>query len=137
MAILQVETPNAAQRRWFGAVLFAFFALVGAVVSWRAGATTTAAYVLWGIGACLAALYYAIRPIQVPLYKSWMHLVSPIGWTISHFLLALIYFVILTPIAACMRAFGRDKLERRFIDCQTYWTDHPAEADPGRYFRQS
>lgn len=137
MAILQVETPNAAERRWFGVIVFAFFALVGAVVSWRAGGAITAAYVVWGIGAGLALLYYAIRPLQVPLYKSWMHLVSPIGWTVSHLLLALIYFAVVTPIAVCMRAFGRDKLERRFTDCETYWTDHAAEVDPGRYLRQS
>ena len=137
MAILSVETPNAAERRWFGIIVLAFFALVGALASWRAGATTNAAYVLWGIGAAVALLYYAIRPLQVPLYKSWMHLVSPIGWVISHVLLALIYFGVLTPIAACMRAVGRDKLERRFADCETYWTDRPAEVDPGRYLRQS
>jgi hypothetical protein len=137
LAILQIETPNAAERRWFGAIVLAFFALVGTVISWRAGAPTTGAFVLWAIGAGLALLYYAIRPLQVPLYKGWMHLVSPIGWVVSHVLLAVIYFGVLTPIAACMRAVGRDKLERRFADCETYWTEHPPEVDPGRYFRQS
>lgn len=136
MAIIQIETPSLAARKWFGAVLFAFFAIVGALASWRVG-SATAGYVPWGIGAVLALLYYAIRPLQVPLYKGWMHLVSPIGWVVSHLILGFIYYGVVSPIAVSMRIFGRDKLERRFVAHETYWTEHPPEIDPGRYFRQS
>jgi type IV secretory pathway protease TraF len=136
MPILEVKTPTAADRKWFGAILLAFFALIGGVVSWRAGVSAPA-YALWGTGAVAALLYYAIRPLQVPMYKGWMHLVSPIGWVVSHALLALIYFGILTPIAVCMRWFGRDQLERRFAPHESYWSAHPSEVDPRRYFRQS
>jgi hypothetical protein len=136
MTITRIETPSTAERKWFGVMAFAFFALVGAILSWRLG-TRTAAYVLWGFGAALALLYYSIRPLQVPLYKGWMHLVSPVGWVVSHLLLGLIYFGVVTPIGVCMRLFGRDKLERRFVALETYWTAHPTDIEPGRYFRQS
>ena len=33
-----------------------------------------------------------------PLYVGWLYAVFPIGWTISHLILAVIYFLILTPI---------------------------------------
>jgi hypothetical protein len=137
LSIARIETPSAAERRWFGAIVLAFFGLVGGVVTWRFG-LSTASYVLWGVGAGLALLYYAVRPLQVPLYKGWMHLFAPIGWAVSHGILAIIYFGILTPIALCMRLFGRDKLERRFVAAQaTYWSEHPPELDPARYLRQS
>lgn len=136
MAIIRIETPGPAERRWFGAILLAFFAIVGALASWRRGSAAAACIPL-AIGAGLALLYYAIRPLQVPLYKGWMHLVTPIGWLVSHLVLAFIYFGIVSPIAACMRLFGRDKLDRRLVARETYWTEHPPEIDPRRYFRQS
>jgi hypothetical protein len=136
LAFIRIEAPNPAARKWFGVVLLAFFAIVGGLASWRLG-SATAGYAPWVIGAVLALLYYAIRPLQVPLYKGWMHLVTPIGWVVSHLILGLIYYGILSPIAVCMRLFGRDKLERRFVADETYWTEHPPETDPGRYFRQS
>jgi hypothetical protein len=136
LAIIRIDTPSPSARRSFGAVLFAFFAILGAVLSWRVG-SLNAGYVPWAAGAALALLYYAIRPLQIPLYKGWMHLVSPIGWVVSHVILAFIYYVVVTPIALVMRIFGRDKLERRFAAVETYWTERPPEIDPGSYFRQS
>lgn len=137
MLMAEIETPSVSERRWFGAVIFTFFALVGALANWRLGATT-AAFSLWGIGAGIALLYYTVRPLQVPLYKSWMYLIAPLGWVMSHFILSIIYFGLVTPIAFCMRLFGRDKLERRWLDAEaTYWTEHPRETEPARYFRQS
>ena len=82
-------------------------------------------------------MYYAIRPFRRPIYLGWMYAVFPIGWVISHTVLALTYYLVLTPIGLLMRGLGRDPMERRFDrDGETYWTPHEPSEDPARYFRQ-
>ena len=46
----------------------------------------------------------------------------PIGWVVSHALMAAIYYLVITPMAVAMRLLGRDPLDRRFDrDATTYW----------------
>ena len=57
---------------------------------------------------------------------------------LSHLVLAVIYYLILTPIAIVMRTFGRDQLRLRFdASARSYWKEHDPAADTARYFRQS
>lgn len=72
-----------------------------------------------------------------PLYILLTLLAWPIGYAVSHVVLLLIYYVVLTPIALIFKLIGRDALKRKLEpDAETYWepceTDIPAE----RYFRQ-
>jgi hypothetical protein len=131
------RTPSKSQLRWFGLVVLAFFALVGALLRWQFQ-LLLAAQILWGTGLTLALLYYWVRPLRLPLYLLWMRAVAPIGWLVSHLVLAAIYYLILTPIAIVMRAFGRDQLRLRFdASARSYWKEHDPAADTARYFRQS
>ena len=62
----------------------------------------------------------------------------PIGWAVSHLVLAIIYFLLVSPIGLAMRLFGRDKLELRFeASLPSYWVEHDPGGDTPRYFRQS
>ena len=129
--------PSASDLRWFGAILAAVFAILGGVIALRLG-IGTAPKVLWSVGAGLALLYYAVRPLRLPMYLGWMHAVAPLGWVVSHLLLAIIYFGVLTPLALVMRAFGRDALDQAFVaSAATYWTPHPPQSDVSRYLRQT
>ena len=137
--------PSRNDLRWFGVVVAAFFGLLGGVF-WWAGASL-APLALWGVGIGLAALYYAIPPLRLPLYLGWMRLVRPIGWTVTHLLLALIFYGLVTPLGVSMRLFGRDPLRIRrknrrkpSPDSQepdSYWTPHDPGGDTPRYLRQT
>jgi hypothetical protein len=62
---------------------------------------------------------------------------SPIGWVISHVILAVIYYLVLTPIGLLLRAAGRDLLaRRRDPTAESYWIDRGAKPEVERYFRQ-
>ncbi len=129
--------PSAGELRWFGLTLLAVFGVVGALLAWRLE-SLAAARALWLTGALLAAVYYAVRPLRVPLFRAWMAAVTPIGWAVSHALLALIYYLVLTPIGLVRRALGRDALDRRFDrSAPSYWTEHDPGGDVSRYLRQS
>jgi hypothetical protein len=87
---------------------------------------------LWGI---LGLLYpQALRPVFV----GWLCLTFPLGWAISHLVLALLFFGVFTPVGCFFRLIGRDALaRRRRADAATYWQDKSGPADLQSYFRQS
>ena len=71
------------------------------------------------------------------VYLAWMYAVYPIGWTVSHLALAVVYYLVVTPIGLLMRLFGRDPMLRKFDpSATTYWQPHDSADEPERYFRQ-
>jgi hypothetical protein len=51
--------------------------------------------------------------------------------------MALIFYLVVTPLGVIMRLTGRDPMERRFDPkAKTYWKPRPTQTDASRYFRQ-
>jgi hypothetical protein len=51
--------------------------------------------------------------------------------------LAVIFYVVLTPVALVFRLIGRDALARRLdADNESYWEERPPASEPARYLRQ-
>jgi Saxitoxin biosynthesis operon protein SxtJ len=92
---------------------------------------------LFTLGA-LSLLFSLIWPRgNRPLFVA-MSLVSyPIGFVVSHFALAVLFFGVLTPVGLLFRLLGRDPLARRFErEKPSYWVDLPKIASKKEYFRQ-
>lgn len=76
----------------------------------------------------------AIRPVFVGL----MVLTCPIGWLVSHVLLAVLFYGVFTPVGALFRLMGRDALFlQRRLGRDTYWVCKPQASDVRSYLRQS
>lgn len=122
---------------WFGPLFALFVGLLGLVLMRRllwAGA----AYGIWLAAAILIALYYLLPTIRKPIYRAWLYAVFPIGWVVSHVLIAVIFYLVLTPIAVLMKILGYDPMMRRFDpSAPTYWIDREPTVDQHQYFRQS
>ena len=57
-----------------------------------------------------------------PLNKSWIKLGEILGIIIAPIVMALVYFVILTPVSIIVRVFGKDLLGLKFLkEKETYW----------------
>ena len=57
-----------------------------------------------------------------PLNKSWIKLGEILGMIIAPIVMALVYFVILTPASFIVRLFGKDLLGLKFLkEKETYW----------------
>ena len=57
-----------------------------------------------------------------PLNKSWVKLGEILGIIIAPIVMALVYFVILTPVSIIVRVFGKDLLGLKFLKKKdTYW----------------
>jgi hypothetical protein len=64
-------------------------------------------------------------------------LAFPIGWTVSHVVLALLFYGLFTPLGCLFRLAGRDPLalhQDRSVD--SYWQSKPAATNVENYFHQ-
>jgi hypothetical protein len=97
-----------------------------------------------GLGFGLAVLVLTVGIVGLvwpravrPIFVGWMVLAFPIGWVISHTLLAAVFFGLFTPMGLAFRLLGRDLLAiQPRAGLATYWQPKPAPTDVRRYFRQ-
>ena len=133
------KNPSKRELMWFGVLFALFFALIGGLVWWKCD-SPSGAWSIWWTAAGVVAVYYVVPPLRKWLYLGWMYAAFPIGWTISHVVLALVYYLVFTPIGLIMRLLGHDPLHRKFDrQATTYWTPHDPSGEAragGRYFRQ-
>ncbi len=137
MAVIEINTtPSRRDLLWFGLLLPVFFAIVGALV-WRRTGSLAAGTAVWAVGGTVSALFAVWPASRHRIYVGWMYAVYPIGWTVSHLLLGMVYFVVITPIGLALRILRRDPLERRFDgEATTYWVRHNPAGRIERYLRQ-
>lgn len=130
--------PSTRDLRIFAAGLILFAALL----AWLAHNSTDWDGLVSGFAALLAGtgILGCWKPAALrPVYIGWMTAVFPIGWIITHLLLALAWYGVVTPIALMLRIAGRDPLLRRPAPQQSsFWVDVAAtQHDPEQFFRQS
>ena len=137
MALLEIKRhPTPRELRWFGVGLAVFAALAGGLLHWRFEAPAGARMV-WMGGGALAAVYFAAPPLRRWIYLGWLYAAFPLGWTVSHVLLAATYYLVLTPTGLLVRLFRGDPLDRRPGRSQTsYWAARRPVRDVRRYLRQ-
>ena len=137
--------PDTKQLRQFGFIALVAFFVIGVVVVWRGGlfglhfgdAARPVAYALWGLGALSALFSLVVPKANYALFVALVTLTYPIGFVVSHVVLALLFFGILTPVALFFRLTGRDPLTRRFEpERESYWTDLSETIETKDYFRQ-
>jgi hypothetical protein len=129
--------PSARELRWFAGLLIPFFGII-AGLWWRRSGQTTGPALMAGVAFAIG-LVGLVAPTAIrAIYVAWMIAVWPIGWVVSHVLLAVIFFGVITPIGLILRAIGRDPMCKKFDrSAKTYWITRPAEeVDPQQYFRQ-
>lgn len=135
MALFQSNlNPTRRELRWFGMLWFPAFCVVVGLSLARRGAPGLA-WVVWSMAA-VAAAAALINPAAIrPLYRLLIRVTFPIGWVVSHAIVAVSYFLVITPVGYLMR-LSHDPMRRRFDrSAKSYWVDcEPSE--PGRYFRQ-
>lgn len=129
--------PSARELRWFAGLLIPFFGVI-AGLWWNRSGQTTGPVVMASV-ATVIGLVGLIAPTAIrAIYVAWMIAVWPIGWVVSHVLLAAIFFGVMTPIGLILRAIGRDPMKKQFDrSAKSYWIARPTEEfDPQQYFRQ-
>ena len=94
------------------------------MATWAAGAALTAAGNLW-------------PAVARAVWVTWMTLAFPIGWVISHLVLGVAYYLVMTPMGWLMRLAGHDPMTRSFdAHATSYWAAHDPGTSKARYLRQ-
>ena len=137
MALIQKNRePTSQQLKVFGLLLGPFFGLIGALVLWRAG-TWTIPVVCWIVALLSVIVYHCVPSAKRTMYMAPMTVMYPIGWLVSHALLALVYFGWVTPVGLAMRLFGYDPMRRRLARQKaSHWVRRKPVGNVNRYFRQ-
>jgi hypothetical protein len=124
--------PSPRKLRQFGAIGFAALVVLAILTSiqGRAALAGYAAALAMAVGTLAIQRPTALRLLFVGLIVVGF----PVGWTVSHLLLALVYFGLVTPLGWSLRLLGRDSLRLKAYPAQaSFWEARPPGQTPDRY----
>jgi hypothetical protein len=115
------------------AAIFCGLSIYAYYKNWHA--LVVAAYFATG---CILWLIALVMPgILAPLNKAWFWLGQTMGKIVSPVVLGIIFFLLITPIAALGRLFGRDELKLKRSPQESYWVERsPPGPDPDSFKNQ-
>ena len=123
-------------RQFAGAWFPGFFILVGAMAWYRTGSLPVAA-VIWSVAFVVSLVGYVAPAFMRAIWIGWMCAAFPIGWTISHLMLAIVFYLVITPFGFLLRWFGGDAMQRLFDrGAKSYWVPRKPGGNTARYFKQ-
>ena len=138
MSVVQINTdPSRRELNQFGFIWMGFVTFFGAIAFFKLH-NPSLARGLW-----VAAVVVPVIGWVFPRFMRWVflgmsYLAFPIGFVVSHVVLAVVYYLVLAPIGILTRLFGYDSMKKRFDhEVKIYWVERSAAAvDSKRYFRQ-
>jgi hypothetical protein len=118
--------------RQFGLVAFIFFGCLCALGLWMKKLIPTC---LFGFLAVLG-LGFILIPAQLkPVYTAWLKVAHFLGRIVTTLILALAYYLVITPSALIKRLFGGRPLPvKPDKEASSYWVDRTEPAQPKERF---
>ena len=130
-----IKPPSKKVLRQFAGLWLAFF-LGFAAIRWFGGKQGTITQVMAGAAILIGVPGLLMPALIRPIFTGWMIAAFPIGWTVARVVLAIVFFLVVTPIAFVFRLMGRDVLHRRRAAQVSYWKDKRQPGGPTDYLRQ-
>lgn len=134
-------SPDLAERRSFArtmAIGFAVLKIAFRLAAWMhliAPKPLISDVLTYGI--LLGIALWLFPAIATPFYRVWFFIACCCGIVMSNLLIAIFYYLVITPIGLVMRVSGRDPLQKRpNRSGASYWRDAEKSVDSERYFRQ-
>jgi Saxitoxin biosynthesis operon protein SxtJ len=117
----------------FGLIVGVVFSLLGVWWIYR-GKFLSLAYIFKSVGWTLILLGLLVPRLLVTPRKIWMKLAEGMAYVSSRIILALIFFLVLTPIGLIKRATRWDPLHRRAVPGDSFWLPYSSrQKDPRHY----
>jgi ABC-type uncharacterized transport system permease subunit len=137
MSLIRIDkNPSGRQLVVFACAWAAFFGAWG-FAFWHRG-RHGAAEGLWVAAGVVPLAGAASRKLLSHVYVGMSYATYPLGYVVSHVVLALVYFLALTPIGLTMRLLGHDPLSRKFDPgAKTYWKKREKAKSAESYFNQN
>ena len=134
--------PSVAARRAFGRMLAAGMPVSGAfwllIVRWSTGEWRwMVPAMIIAVGGGLGVLLAFIPSLARPFYCAWYFIALCCEVAVTHTLLTILYFGVVTPYALWTRLTHRKAIQKRpDYNVRSYWHAAEKPVDPRRYFRQ-
>jgi len=132
--IKQLKTDTATLRK-FGLVVGGVFVAIGLLFLWRHPNRTP--YFAWPGGVLMVV--GAILPRMLRwIYIVWMSLAFVLGFVMAHVILALFFYLVITPVGLLARVVGKDFLSLKLDGAtKSYWLPREQKVrKPEDYERQ-
>ena len=127
--------PSRRQLNQFGFIWLGFLTLFG-VVAWFKFSAPTVAAVLWSAAVVVPIVGWVVPSFMSLVFVGMSFAAWPIGIVVSHVVLALVYYLVVTPIGLAMRVVGYDPMSRRSSGSESRWIPRSGERPAESYFRQ-
>ena len=127
--------PDARELRRFAIAMLIGFSVLGLLSVWRASGIGTAAIVLWSIGLLLAAAAFVPGLGRIAYLAVYLP-TSIIGYVVSHVILTLMFFFVITPLGIILRLMGKDLLQQRRPKHKGGWMTVNGVKNEDSYYRQ-
>ncbi len=110
---------NEKELRTFAITIFVALSILGGLLFWKRG---NVALIPIGLGLVLLATGLSQPGLLRPVHRAWMALALALGFITSHLALAIIYYILFTPLGLIMRFLRKDPLQRKYDqEAATYW----------------
>lgn len=128
-----MKQRNFRTEREFGLIVGGIFVLLSSWWIYR-GKFPSVRYVTLPLGTLLVLLGIAFPRLLVYPNRAWMALAEVLSFVSTRIILAVVYFLVLTPIGVIKRWFGWDPLHRRESARESYWRPYSErQRDPKHY----
>ena len=109
---------NKSSNKSFGLVFFIVFLLIGIYPLLKDGELR-----VWSIIISLIFLFLGLLNSKLlsPLNRLWFKFGTLLGKIISPFIMLIIFFFVVTPVAMIMRTLGKDLLNLKYNKNKSYW----------------
>ncbi len=111
--------PDKKELRKFAITIWAVLSIIGGIILWQ---KKDIGFILWTIGILILLPGLFWPKILEPIYKVWMTFALLLGFVMNHLILAMMFYVVITPIGIVKRMIKKDPLQislNRAIE--SYW----------------
>ena len=123
---------NPREIRRFGAIGSIFFGTLLAIAVWRDKILLSCFLGLLGV----LSIGFMLMPARLqPVYTGWLRVAHFIGSQLTVFILAIMFYFVMAPVALLKRIFGGRPLPiKPDPDAETYWVTRSEPAQPRERF---
>ncbi len=125
--------PDDRMLRQFAGLWVLFFSAIGC---WELYKGSTWGWLIVAIAICLGLPGLIWPKLLKPIFVTWMVLAFPIGWAVSHVILALVFYGVFTPLGLVLKASGHDPLAQKRPKSDSYWQEKKMQKEASRYLKQ-
>ncbi|MEP6847797.1 MAG: hypothetical protein ABI999_03000 [Acidobacteriota bacterium] len=142
MSFVQLNwRPNRKEIRQFGAIFLGGFVLIGLIKllwpwAWLFSKNETVGIIFIVIGVVVGGTGLTGTKVAMPFYLAWLGIAFVIGNVMSRVIITLIYFAVITPLGFLSSLAGRDRLQLKKRETDTYWSDISLPKEIEKYERQ-